>query len=234
MAERLSNKEVVRLLKEAVAAKEIPGFGEKSESDILESIQELKKSKQEKQRMLLHFAERVSDRVVAYLKESEDVKDAVPLGSLRRRTSTVGDIDIAVSSTKSGKVLEHFSKFPEIKDVESSGDRMSTAILGNDVQIDILVSDPNSFGSLLQHFTGSKQHNIKLRQFALEKGMSLSQYGIKEDERLKKFAQEEGFYRHIGLTWIPPEIREGTEEIELSAKSKLPDLVELKDIKGDL
>ena len=234
LAKREGALDKIKEVAKAGKIKEIPGFGEKSESDILESIQELKKSKQEKQRMLLHFAERVSDRVVAYLKESEDVKDAVPLGSLRRRNSTVGDIDIAVSSNKSEKVLEHFSKFPEIKDVESSGDRMSTAILRNDVQIDILVSDPDSFGSLLQHFTGSKQHNIKLRQFALEKGMSLSQYGVKEDEKLKKFAQEEGFYRHIGLTWIPPEIREGTEEIELAAKERLPDLAELKDIRGDL
>lgn len=216
---------------------ELSGFGEKSEKDILDSIEDEKNSKQEKPRMLLVHAEEIAERVVAYLKELPEVEDAVPLGSLRRRSSTVGDLDIAVSSEEPEKVIDHFVKFPEIKDIESQGDRMSTVILGTGAQVDVLVSDPDAFGSMLQHFTGSKQHNIKLRQFALDQKKSLSQYGIKDKadkDKLHKFSSEERFYGYLGLKWIPPELREGKEEIELAARDKLPDLIELKDIKGDL
>lgn len=213
---------------------EMPGFGEKSELDILESIEDLKKSKQEKTRMLLSKAEVIADRVVDYLKQHDAVKDAVPLGSLRRRKSTIGDLDIAVASDNPEEVIKHFVKFSEVKNVESEGDRMSTVILNNDVQVDVLVSDVDSFGSMLQHFTGSKQHNILLRQYALEQKKSLSQYGIKYKDELVKFASEEKFYKYLGLDWIPPEIREGKNEIELAAKQTLPVLIERKDIKGDI
>jgi len=232
-----TRKNALQKIKEAATAhkiQDLPGFGEKSESDILESIEETKKSKQEKPRTLLFRAEEIAVRVIEHLKKLDSVEDAAPLGSLRRRKATVGDLDIAVSSTKPDEVIDHFVKFEEIADVESQGENMSTVLLNNETQVDILVSDPASFGSLLQHFTGSKQHNIELRTFALEKGMSLSQYGIKEGKDLKKFATEEEFYKHLGLDWIPPEIREGSDEIKLAAKGNLPKLVEVGDIKGDL
>lgn len=232
-----SRDDALKKVKEAAEKEEIrklSGFGEKSEQDILESIEDLKKSKNEKERMLYVHAKLIADRVVDYLKELEEVEEAVPLGSLRRKLSTIGDIDIAVASNEPEKVIEHFVKYPEIKDIETQGDKMSTVILGIGAQIDILVSEPDSFGSMLQHFTGSKLHNIKLRQYALDKEMSLSQYGIKEDGKLKKFKTEEGFYKHLGLDWVPPEIREGGEEIELAQESNLPKLIEVGDIKGDI
>ena len=235
---KLNNRETaLEKVKEAAEThkiQDLPGFGEKSENDILEAIRELKKSKQEKPRTLLFRAEEIAGRVIEHLKKLDSVEEAVPLGSLRRRKATVGDLDIAVSSTKPGEVIDHFVKFEEVANVESQGENMSTVLLNNETQVDILVSDPESFGSLLQHFTGSKQHNIELRTYALEKGMSLSQYGIKEGKELKKFSTEKAFYEHLGLNWIPPEIREGSNEIQLAAKGNLPKLVELADIKGDL
>jgi len=213
---------------------DLPGFGEKSQQEILDSINTLKKSKQEKQRLLLSHAEEISQRIIKHLKEHKAVKDVVGLGSLRRRASTVGDIDLAVSSNLPSEVIEHFVNFSEIKDVETKGDKMSTVILNNDVQVDILVSAPDSFGSMLQHFTGSKQHNILLREFALEQGKSLSQYGIKIDGKLTKFKKEEDFYKELGLPHIPPELREGKNEVELASKEKLPKLIEASDVKGDL
>lgn len=232
-----SKKDALKKIKKAAESGEIrklKGFGEKSEQDIFESIEDLKKSKNEKERMFYVHAEQIANRVVNYLEKLDEVEKAVALGSLRRKCSTIGDIDIAVSSNYPKKVIDHFVEYSEIKDVESHGDKMSTVILGIGAQIDVLVSDPDSFGSMLQHFTGSKQHNIKLRQYALEKKMSLSQYGIKEVGELKKFKTEEDFYKHLGLNWIPPEIREGTNEIELAEEKNLPKLIELKDIKGEL
>lgn len=234
-------EDALKIIKKAAKAgkiQELPGFGEKSEKDILDSIEDLKHSKSEKQRMLLSHAEEIAGRVVTYLREHDKVVDAQALGSLRRRASTVGDIDIAVSSDSPKEVIDYFVKFPEIKDIESQGDRMSTVILSVGAQVDILVSAVDSYGSMLQHFTGSKQHNIKLRQHALEQGMSLSQYGVKEgkkgEKKLNKFSNEKDFYKHLGLEWVPPELREGQDEINLAQSGKLPKLIEVSDIKGDL
>ncbi len=232
-----SRDNALEIVKDAAKSKKIqqmPGFGEKSEKDILDSIEDLKKSKNEKERMLLSDAEKISERVITHLKSNPDVIDAVPLGSFRRRKSTIGDLDIAISSKNPEGVIKHFVKFEEVKNIESEGDRMSTVILGNDVQVDVLVSDEDSFGSMLQHFTGSKQHNIKLRQYSLEQKKSLSQYGIKHKGELQKFADEKKFYKYLGLDWVPPEIREGKNEIELAAKGNLPKLITREAIKGDL
>jgi DNA polymerase (family 10) len=226
--------ERVKKAAEAKKIRELAGFGEKSEKEILDSLRELKKSKQEKTRMLLSHAEEISDRVVKHLQKLGHVEHAVPLGSLRRRKATVGDLDIAVSSSKPEEVISHFVKFKEIKDVETQGEDMSTVILTNGTQVDILVSPPAEFGSLLQHFTGSKQHNINLRTLALGQGKSLSQHGIKVDGKLKSIKDEEKFYKELGLPWIPPELREGKDELELAKKGKLPNLIELSSIKGDV
>ncbi|MBI2414671.1 DNA polymerase/3'-5' exonuclease PolX [candidate division WWE3 bacterium] len=233
----LSRIDALEKIKEAAKKgliQKLPGFGPKSEKDILDSVDQLKKSKQEKQRMLLSQAEDISSRIISYLKQIPEVNEAISLGSLRRRAATVGDLDIAVSSKNPEKVIEHFITYPEIKNVESKGDRMSTVILTNDTQIDVLVSDIDSYGSLLQHFTGSKQHNIRLRQHALDLGLSLSQYGIKQGNKLKKFEDEKKFYGFMGLSFVPPELREGKDEIELAALNALPELVKVSDIKGDL
>ncbi len=214
--------------------REIPGFGIISEKDILEAILELKKHKSVKERLLLVRAEEIVDRILNYMKKLDCVERIDALGSYRRRSPTVGDLDFAVATENGKEVIEHFVKFPEIKEVLSEGDKKASVVLHNGVQVDIMVSKKSSYGALLQHFTGSKQHNILLRTFALERGMSLSEKGILVGKRLKEYEKEESFYKKLGLEYIPPELRHGQDEITASVKNELPNLVELKDIRGDV
>jgi DNA polymerase (family 10) len=216
----------------------LKGFGEKSQADILRAITEFRQGAGKTTRMTLPYAQELADLIVAYMKTCKAVVKVEPLGSLRRRTATIGDIDLAVSSKDPKAVLEHFSKYPYIERIIEKGDVSSSILTSGGKQIDLIVLAPQRFGSLLQHFTGSKNHNVHLREIALKKGLSLSERGIKtlndETGTIKAFDTEEKFYQAIGLTWIPPEIREDLGEIELAQKNQLPKLVELLDIKGDL
>lgn len=244
----------------------LEGFGEKSQQELVENIRSHLDRHNEPVRMLLPTADRLARQILAYLKKIREVKQADTLGSLRRQVATVGDIDLAVATDQPEKVLDHFVAFPgSVKTVER-GPAGTTIELADGTQIDLRVHPPGSYGSLLQHFTGSKNHNIKLREMALKKGWSLSEWGVKYQEsrskykgeentqRLKdpniqnkvesskknsqdevrKFRTEKEFYEFLKMQWIPPEIREDTGEIEVSLAGKLPHLVELTDIKGDL
>ena len=219
----------------------IAGFDEKSEENILKGIESLKKGEQKTKRMPLYQADAVAQELIAYLKKSPAVIEAHPLGSLRRMLATVGDIDISVSTKSPKEVMAHFFRYPKIRRVVSKGEEaLARVVLQSGQQVDIRLSSPESYGAMLQYFTGSKQHNIYLREYALKKGLSLSEYGIKKKlqsgkgSKLQRYKTEEDFYQDLGLDWIPPEIREGSGEIELARENKLPHLVEEKDIKGDL
>jgi DNA polymerase (family 10) len=170
--------------------------------------------------------------------------------------STIGDIDIAVATENPEAVIDYFVNFPKRKEIIEKGPSGATITLNNETQVDLRVQSPERFGAMLQYFTGSKAHNIHLREFALKKGLSLSEYGIKslnktQNSKLKaqnynsmlkiyQFADEISFYNALGLPWIPPEIREDSGEIEAALRqvqgkpSGLPDLIQLSDIKGDL
>lgn len=211
----------------------LPGFGEKREQEIKTSI-ESHFAKEE--RMLLSEALLVSQGFLDYLVTIEGVICAEPLGSLRRRVATVGDIDLAICTDKPEEVMETVLKYKEINKVISSGESVSRVQLKSGHEIDIKLSSPSEWGSLLQHYTGSKLHNILLRTHALEKQFSLSEHGIK-DQKTDKIYQaktEDNFYEHLGLPYIPPELREGEEELELAKKNQIPKLIELSDMKGDL
>jgi DNA polymerase (family 10) len=216
----------------------LEGFGEDSQKDILRNIDEFER-KPEK-RMLLPRAMKIADEVCGWMKEGKGVVRVDALGSLRRRASTVGDVDIAVATDKPAESIERFVNYPAKSRMIEKGDKTASILLPGEVQVDLMVTSPESYGALLQHFTGSKHHNIKLRELAMKKRLSLSEYGIgrlgagSKDKKLKRFASEEGFYRALGLVWIPPELREDSGEIEASLKNKLPKLVELKDVKADL
>ena len=210
---------------------ELEGFGEESQSDILRSIEE---TKGRTKRHILPYAAANAGRVIEWMLKSKVVKRADPLGSLRRQAATVGDIDIAVSSDNSKEALEHFVNYPKKTRVLEKGDRTASIVLPGGVQVDLMVQPPNAYGALLQHFTGSKHHNIALREYALKHGMSLSEYGIKIKGKLNKLANEEEFYKKLGMDWIPPELREDAGEIEAALNHKLLRLVELNDVKGDL
>jgi len=216
------------------------GFSAKISEKILVGLEELAGKEG---RMLLPYATAQAERILQYLKKSPDVLQAHPLGSLRRQVATVGDLDFSAASNRPPKVVEYFCKMPGISRISDQGDNKATVILDSGVQADLLVGSPESYGALLQHFTGSKSHNIKLRTIANEKGYSLSEYGIKrmedrsgkvEDEKLIETETEGGFYKLLGMDMPPPEIREDTGEVEASLAHKLPNLVESKDIKGDL
>ncbi len=213
----------------------LEGMGEESEKDILLGIAEYKGRAR---RMLLDVATTIADSIIDWLKKSPYVKQANPLGSLRRQVSTIGDVDISVASDHPKEVIEHFKKYPHKSRVLEAGIHSASLILPNEYQVDLMVQPEAAYGSLLQHFTGSKHHNVLLREFAIKKGYSLSEYGIKnlksQAANPKQFSDEKEFYEYLGLDWIPPELREGEHEIQLAASHQLPKLVEVSEIKGDM
>lgn len=230
---------VDELIKAAQAGKiaKLEGFGEKSEKDLLQSLLEYKKGKNKSSRMVLPFAYELAENILEYLKKSKYVSQVYTLGSLRRMKPTIGDVDIAVASDNSKGVIAHFVNYPYKDRIIEQGDVSASILVSNGRQIDLMVQPNDRFGALLQHFTGSKDHNVKLREFSLNKGLSLSERGIKDlksnNKDIKKYNTEKKFYEALGLQWIPPEMRENTGEVELAAQHKLPKIVELSNIKGD-
>ena len=208
----------------------VPGFSEKKEEQLL---RDLSREEKHSNRMLVHTAEQIAEDVLQFLRRSPDVLLCEALGSVRRRASTVGDIDIAVSTHNAEQVLKHLKSFPHMKKLISSGEKMAMFVHDSGEQVDIRFQHPKAWGSLLQHYTGSKFHNIKLRTLALEKKLSLSEYGIKKGKQLIELPDEVSLYTYLGLSYIQPELREDTGEIEAAQKHALPSLVELKNIRGD-
>lgn len=214
----------------------LEGFGKKSEELILQVITEYEAGVKKNVRMVLPYAYGIAEKILSYMKKSPAVRDIYPLGSLRRMKETIGDVDIAVASNEPIKILKHFVSYPYKERILEKGPATASILVSGGRHIDLMVQPPERFGALLQHFTGSKEHNIALREYALKKGLSLSEYGIKKVGKRKKiqaFDSEEKFYKALGLAFIPPEMRENTGEIELAIKYRLPKLVELTDIKGD-
>lgn len=215
---------------------QLPTFGVKSQADILRAITEYRKGTTKSTRMVLPYAMELAEKVLEYLRKSPDVIEAHPLGSLRRMKETVGDIDISASSKKPKTVIDHFINYPNTSRIIEKGDVSASILVNGGKQVDLMIQSPESYGSLLQHFTGSKDHNVALREYALKKGLSLSEYGIKSQGKpeIIKFKNETDFYNYLGLDFIPPEIRENKGEINLSLSQRLPRLVEPADIHGDL
>lgn len=226
--------DLVKLAKEGKIAP-LAGFGEESQKDVIQAIDEFGKGKTKTSRMTLSYANTLAKKIIDYLFESKSVKQAYTLGSLRRKKETVGDIDIAVATDDPNSVMEYFINYPHKERIIERGDHSASILTSTGKQIDLMVQPTSGFGALLQHFTGSKEHNVALRELALSKGLSLSEYGIKKkgDDKIAKYETEEAFYKALGLQWITPEIRENKGEIELAKHNKLPKLIELKDIKGD-
>lgn len=213
----------------------IEGFGDKSEEVILSSIELYKKGAVKENRMELPVANSIAKDIITYLKKLREIERIDELGSLRRMVSTIGDIDLAVATKKPDRIIAHFVKYPHEKIIDE-GPRGATLLLHNGRQVDLRVQDPAKYGAMLQYFTGSKNHNIKLRSYGLTKGKSLNEYGIKDVKtgKMRSFGTEEEFYKELGLPWIAPELREDKGEIETALHGRLPKLIELGDIKGDL
>jgi DNA polymerase (family 10) len=216
----------------------IPSFGEKSQQDVLEAIERYENGKEKAHRMPLPYAHHLALKLIEYLKKNEAIVRADALGSLRRMSATIGDIDIAVAIQ--GKdvqgIIQHFLAYPHKIAVDNAGDTKASIILPPNIRVDLRVQDIDNYGSMLQYFTGNKTHNIKLREMAMKKGLSLSEYGIKnvKTNEILQFKDEKKFYNYLGFQYVPPELREGRDELQLALKNQLPGLVEVKDIKGDL
>ena len=208
-------------------------MGDKTAENILHQIQALRRKDQ---RIPIGEALPVVDEILSRLNQLPGVRNLVPAGSLRRFRETVGDIDLMGTADNAGEVIQTFVSLPQVKEVLASGTTKASVIVSGNLQVDLRIVEHDSFGSLLQYFTGSKQHNINLRERAHRQGLKLSEYGITNlaTGELEKFATEEAFYKRQGLEFIPPEIREGGQEIERAEQGTVPKLVELSDIEGDL
>jgi DNA polymerase (family 10) len=187
-------------------------------------------------RILLPVAGEQAEKIVEYIKKDPHVTQADYLGSLRRRVVTVGDLDFAAATKDPEKTLHHFATMPGVKHVVSEGGYKAMVVLNNGMHVDLLVGDPESYGALLQHFTGGKNHNIHLRTLAEKKGLSLSERGVKDLKtgEVKPIKKESELYAMLGMQTPDPELREDTGEIEAAIKHELPKLVTLGDIKGDM
>ena len=213
----------------------LPRLGEKVAAAL---AQELQRLGARSQRLPLAIALPAAEEVIRQLRQACPAVEAIlPAGSIRRWKETTGDIAILVASTQPDDVMRAFCSLPLVKQVLGTGDTRSSIITVADVQIDLRVVAPESLGAAMQYFTGSREHNVKLRAIAIRKGLKLNEYGVfPVDDEASNLASrtEEEVYAAIGLPWIPPELREDAGEVELARSGQLPRLVELADIRGDL
>ncbi len=219
----------------------LPGFGKKTQEKLLSSIERYRKRQG---RMKLGDADQHVEPLLEYLREDKNIEQLDVAGSYRRRKDTVGDIDILIVATDPLPVMERFTKYADVQKVLGTGDTKSTVVLRSGLQVDLRVVLPESHGAALAYFTGSKEHNVKLRQRAQREGLRVSEYGVfrraeedAEDPRAGEFiagADEREVYAALDLPWIPPELRENRGEFEAADRCALPDLITLEAIRGDL
>jgi len=211
----------------------LPRLGDKVAENILRQIQAVRTKER---RIPIGQALPVVEEIIHELREAPGLRNLIPAGSLRRFRETVGDIDLMGTADDRERVLDAFVNLPQVKEVLAKGGTKASVLVPGDLQVDLRLVEHDSFGSLLQYFTGSKQHNIILRERGHRQKLKLSEYGIIDLETgvMEKFTTEEAFYERLGLQFIPPELREGQWEVERAEQNVIPKLIELSDIKGDL
>ncbi len=228
----------IRGLKKAAQdqrVQELEGFGPKIEEKILEALDQKKKSVSD-QRYSLGDAWFQAQRIIAKLKKDPSVIKISAGGSVRRMKASVGDVDILAASDRPEDVMDLFTSMKEIEKVLLKGSTKTSVKVENGMQVDLRVVEPACWGTAMQYFTGSQEHNVKMRELSLKKGFSLSEYAlspVKEGQDMF-FENESDLYRYLGLQWIPPELRENWGEVEMAKKNRIPELVSVSDIKGDL
>jgi DNA polymerase (family 10) len=211
--------------------RDLPGMSEKSEENILKAIEVFRRAAG---RFRLDTAYETAEILTAWLHDSKAVEEVTPAGSLRRGRETVGDLDLLVTGRDPASIADHFVKFPGIAAILGKGEDKVSVKLKNDMQVDVRLLERSAYGAALQYFTGSKEHNVALRDRAKRYGWKLNEYGLFHGEKLLASRTEEEIYAKLGLPWIPPELREDLGEIEAAEKGELPKLVELGDMRGDL
>lgn len=210
---------------------ELPGMGKKKGENILKGIQLLREATG---RTPLGIALPIAEETLAAVRKFRPVKRAELAGSLRRMRETIGDIDILASAADHAKAIDSFTSLPQVKRVLASGSTKASVIVEGNRQVDLRVVDEDSFGAALQYFTGSKAHNVKLRQIASRAGLKINEYGIFRGKKKVGGHDESEIYAEVGLQWMPPELREDRGEIEAAKERELPELVTDHQIKGDL
>jgi DNA polymerase (family 10) len=209
----------------------LEGFGAKIEKAILDAVEA---RAQKEKRFKIDEAGHYVDSLLDYLKEVPGVKDVVAAGSYRRARETVGDLDILITARKTSPLMERFVEYDEVAEVLAKGTTRSSVVLRCGMQVDVRRVEQASFGAALQYFTGSKDHNIAIRRLGQQRGLKINEYGVFRFEKRVAGRTEESVYQALDLALIPPELRENRGEIEAARDRCLPDLIELKDLKGDL
>jgi DNA polymerase (family 10) len=213
--------------------RDLPGMGAKSEAQIIDGIASLARRSG---RLPLGRAWPLAQEIIAELRQVEGVSAAEPAGSLRRMRPTVGDLDILVAAAESAPVMEAFITLPNVYRVLGKGETKSSVEFTDGVRAQLWVHPPEKFGTALQYATGSKDHNVRLRELALDQGLSLSEHSLAKTDGSGEItcATEEEVYKALGLPWIPPELREDRGEVQAAKAGKLPKLIEVEDIRADL
>ena len=238
-AYQVSDLDGVEKLAREGKIRELPRMGEKHEQKLLKAIEDYRRIGG---RFLLDTAEQLAEKLIAHLLEAPGVEKVTPAGSLRRGRETVGDLDILVTGQACGqgearqKIAEHLVRFPGLMEIIAQGENKVSFRQRNGMQVDVRLLPPESFGAAMQYFTGSKAHNVALRQRALKMGYTLNEYSLADlkTEKPVAGATEEEIYARLKLDYIPPEMRENLGEIDAAAKHELPRLLELSDIRGDV
>src|SRR5437588_2242265 len=217
----------------------LPRMGEKHEQKLLKAIEDYRRIGG---RFLLDAAGQVADKLVEHLSQVDGVDKVTPAGSLRRGRDTIGDLDVLVTGEACvddacrEKLVEHLIRFPGLMEIIAQGENKVSLRQRNGMQVDVRLLPPDSFGAALQYFTGSKSHNVSLRQRALRLGFTLNEYGLVRMEDNKRVAgkSEEEIYKKLGVAFIPPELRENCGEVEAAEKGELPELITQTDLQGDV
>ncbi|MFW9848594.1 MAG: DNA polymerase/3'-5' exonuclease PolX [Candidatus Thorarchaeota archaeon] len=211
----------------------LKGMGKKTQDQILAGIQLVRSGLK---RTLYADAEPIVDRILSVVAKVQGVRRAEAAGSFRRRRETVGDIDVLVDAEDADPVMDAFVKMNDVVDIIGRGPTKSSVRLKTNLSVDLRVLPADSYGAGLQYFTGSVDHNIALRGIAKKMGLRLNEYGLfrEKDKKVVASKDEESIYEALGLSWVPPELRESTGEVEAAQNGELPTLIELKDIQGDL
>ena len=211
----------------------LPRMGETREKNIIRSIERYKKRSQ---RILYSTAEPIVNEILNYLRGMTGLENITAAGSFRRAKETVGDIDILATATKPEEVISGFVRMPMVEEVLAKGPTKASVIVQETIQVDLRIVEHRSYGTVLQYFTGSKDHNVRMRQLALDLGYSLNEYSLTRlaDSQDLFYEKEEDVYASLGLQYVPPELREDNGEIEAARQGRLPSIIELKDLRGDL
>jgi DNA polymerase (family 10) len=209
----------------------LPGFGEKTELNIQQAVEA---HVSQARRFKLAVAAQYAESLTAYLKAVPGVKQVTAAGSFRRMRETVGDLDILVTARAKSPVMQRFTAYDDVADVLSAGSTRASVVLKSGLQVDLRVVEEKCYGAALCYFTGSKAHNIAIRRIAQKLGLKVNEYGVFKGDTRIAGEDEASVYQSVGLPFIPPELREDRGEIEAAHAGRLPHLVELADLRGDL